>query len=647
MMKSRKTWIVLAGLVAALLVTVTSASASHEQPRLVHPLTGQAPARTFVVNKTSDSGDNTNAAVGTLRRAMVDANNSAGLDAIVFDLPGSGVKTITVKNYFPDLTDNAGVIIDGTRSDDRIEIDGSQVINHHGISIASNNNVIKGLIVNGVQGGGTGIGLQAGSSNNLIIGNYLGTNVAGTGAKGNHSGIWIGPNANYNTIGGTNGVSPGGACTGDCNLLSGNLNHGIVVDHASHNRIVGNFVGVDVNGNSVLMNGDDGVLLGNADNTVVGGASAAERNVIAGNKAINVEVGDNGSHHNLVQGNFIGLNSAGTSKLANSGSGVLIDGGAHDNVLDGNVISGNPKFGVLVFLGASRNEIKNNRVGIAANGDSNQGNGQKGIEVQTNGNSITGNRVAFNGSDGIRVKNGTGNTIRFNQTFDNRTFGINLGADAFTPNDNGDGDGGPNNLQNFPSLSGASADGATLTIKGTLNSRPSGRYSLDLFYNPACDLTFNNAVGEGKEYLGSTDVTTDGNGNASFTLQVATALSSGVVTATATDSGGNTSEYSYCQQISNTPVAPSAPQLLSPSNGEAVTQNPPTLDWAPAAGASYYRVAIRDGGPKGPKVYVNKNLTATQYTPPALPAGKTYYWVVKACAGTACARSAWFSFSVP
>lgn len=627
--------------------SLTAAQAGNLRPRLVNPRTGQTPDTVYVVTKTSDTGDNNNPGTGTLRRAIVDANNHPGFDAIVFDIPGSGVQTITVKNYLPDISDNAGVIIDGTQSDDRIVIDGSQTHNHHGLPILSDNNVIKGLVINGVNDGGAAIAIENGASNNVIIGNFLGTNPAGNSADGNNSGVFITGNSNGNFIGGTNGVTPGGPCTGDCNVLSGNRFHGIVVDHSYNNVIQGNFIGVNANGNGVVGNGDTGILLAYSPGNTVGGDTPEERNVISGNHSPNIEIGGNTSHDNKILGNFIGTNSAGTSPLRGDDNGILVDVNAHDNLIDSNVISGNAKDGVLVFQGATKTTITNNRVGVAASDDTNLGNGMKGIETQASNNYIANNRVAFNHLDGIRIKSGTNNGVRFNDVFSNSNFGINLGSDAWTANDTGDGDGGANYQQNFPVLSKATFDGTNVTVQGTLNSRPNGRYDIDFFWNPQCDVTFNHAAGEGKVYLGSTTVTTDGNGNTSFTIPFGGVPSGGVISSTATDSGNNTSEMSACPTIVTGAPPLTPPQLLTPSNGESVGANPPFMDWTDVNGATRYVFNIRQDAKNGTTVVLDKNVLVSEYNPPALDSGHTYFWFVKACNLGGCVKSQVFTFSIP
>lgn len=631
----KKITVISTAIAVAFLLLGTRALASHTPPHTAHPLTGEIAQHTFVVTSTADSGDNTHADKGTLRRAMVDANNTAGLDRIVFDFPGSGVRTIHVVNYFPDLTDNAGVIIDGlyradgSRNDNRIEIDASGTHGHHTFHIVSDNNVFQGLVVNG-NADAAGFAVEN-ADNNVFLGNYIGTDPSGMARKPNFAGIVL-TNAHNVVIGGTNGVSVNGRCTGDCNLLSGNNYHGIVLNTSTANtRVIGNFIGLNVNGSASLLNNEDGVLIANAHNNVVGGDTAQERNYIGGNHVIGVEIGLQDSYGNLIQGNYIGTNSQGTAAVAGNGAGVMLDHYAHDNIIDGNLISGAGDFGVLVFYNAVRTEIKYNRIGMTATTDDAIGNGRQGVEVQTGGNSIHNNRIAYSGLDGVLVKQGSNNLISQNSIFSNARFGINVSA---------------THLQNLPVIDSATVSGSTLTVKGSLNSRANIQYTLEFFQSPGCDLVFGHAVGEGKVYLGSTKVTTDGGGNASFSASLNGATGQGVVTGTATDSQNNSSEFSYCQAVTTVSATPSKPQLLSPTNNQEVTLNPPHLAWAPSANADWYKVVIRVDGRKGPKVAA-VTVTTEGYTPPTLASGKTYYWRVAACNSVGCTRSDMYTFTLP
>jgi hypothetical protein len=58
-----------------------------------------------VVTNTNDDG------AGSLRSAILASNATAGLDTIVFDIPGPGVKVINPQTVLPEITDR--VIIDG------------------------------------------------------------------------------------------------------------------------------------------------------------------------------------------------------------------------------------------------------------------------------------------------------------------------------------------------------------------------------------------------------------------------------------------------------------------------------------------------------------------------------------------------------
>ncbi|MEO8435610.1 MAG: Calx-beta domain-containing protein, partial [Pyrinomonadaceae bacterium] len=98
--------------------------------------------------------------------------------------------------------------------------------------------------------------------------------------------------------------------------------------------------------------------------------------------------------------------------------------------------------------------------------------------------------------------------------------------------------------QNFPLLSSVTSDSSSTTIQGTLNSTPNTTFRIDFYSNTACDPSGN---GEGAQFMGNANVTTAANGNAVINATLPVALAAGrVVTATATDPSGNTSEFSAC-----------------------------------------------------------------------------------------------------
>jgi hypothetical protein len=173
-----------------------------------------------------------------------------------------------------------------------------------------------------------------------------------------------------------------------------------------------------------------------------------------------------------------------------------------------------------------------------------------------------GNVIAFNGTIGgyggvvvvpfnFNIPNtDSRNTIRGNSIYSNLGPGIDLVPFGVTPNDAGDADDGANNLQNFPVITSVTPAGGSTTIQGTLNSKAAATYDVDFYRSGVCDASGN---GEGSLFVGTTSVTTNASGDASFNVTLPFALSPGqVVTATATDSSGNTSEFSAsagCREV--------------------------------------------------------------------------------------------------
>jgi hypothetical protein len=174
-----------------------------------------------------------------------------------------------------------------------------------------------------------------------VKGNYIGTNVPGTAAIPNDErGVWIGNGAPNNIIGGSN-ATPGGNCSGDCNLISGNGKQGIELYAADtySNTISGNYIGVNVSGTAAISNNEGGVFLvvGPRYNTI-GGATAAEGNLISGNGSFGVALEHPDTMSNTVQGNIIGLDVGG-SDLGNSGNGVMLRFNTTGNQIKENVIA--------------------------------------------------------------------------------------------------------------------------------------------------------------------------------------------------------------------------------------------------------------------------------------------------------------------
>ena len=168
-----------------------------------------------------------------------------------------------------------------------------------------------------VSGNGTGVSIEgSGTDANTVSGNYIGTNISGTAAISNTgNGVYIGGGASYNLIGGSN-ATPGGACSGECNLISGNGEGGVRIEGSGtmSNTVSGNYIGTDASGGAPLPNEDKGVYIRDgAQNNTIGGSTTSEGNVIAYNGSDGVLVDGSGSTGNTISHNSI---------TANGGSGI-------------------------------------------------------------------------------------------------------------------------------------------------------------------------------------------------------------------------------------------------------------------------------------------------------------------------------------
>ena len=538
------------------------------------PVSTNASAVTFTVNSTNDVDDGVCDGIHcSLREAIKAANATAAADQIAFDIGGGGVQTIAPTSALPAITQP--VILDGTTqpgfvANPIIELRGTGAgSNADGLVITGSGSTIRGLVINRFDA--PGIVLDgAGAFDNHIEGNFIGTNISGTGFAGNGvAGILIQNGAHDNVIGGTT--------AGARNVISGNGGFGIFITNntTTANRVEGNFIGPDLTGTLDRGNGNDGVRIdAGPDANVIGGTATGAGNVISGNGADGIEIHGGASTNNRIEGNFIGTNAAGSAAISNNHQGVVLQVNTFDNVVGGtvpgagNLISGNSRNGVyLNHVTTSGNRVEGNRIGTDVTGLLDLGNGFSGVYLIFDAfdNAIggvalgAGNVIAFNGFGGVILTSsgGASNPIRGNSIFENSNLGIDLGGtfpgggNGFTANDPGDGDSGPNRVQNFPVLTDAHIDSnGDLIVSYFIDTDlVNATYPLtaEFFEADAADQ-------EGQTVLGSDAYSAADRGGCGTppcekTVNLGNAAALGVASAdhlvaTATDDGGNTSEFS-------------------------------------------------------------------------------------------------------
>ncbi|MBV9468266.1 MAG: right-handed parallel beta-helix repeat-containing protein, partial [Abitibacteriaceae bacterium] len=497
-----------------------------------------------------------------------------------------------------------------------------------GGTAAGMRNIISGNLIDGVHI------VDKGTSDNVVQGNYIGTNLSGTAALANKgAGVTIANQAQHNTVGGTVAAAR--------NILSGNTQGVFLVDKGTDSNIIqGNYLGTDVTGNKALPNRDCGVAIWGGQHNLVGGSVTGARNVMSGNITDGIILAFDSTLNNQVQGNYIGLNAAGTSALPNRYFGVAIQGSSQ-NTIGGttpearNIISGNARAVLIVFAGTQGNAVQGNYIGLNPSGSATipngqgiviwqgatnniiggtatgagnviSGNRQDGIliipngPIGTDGNQVRGNTISHNSGSGVHVVGDSrGNSVRQNIIVANGKLGINLQPDGepdntVTPNDPGDADRGPNNLQNFPVITQVISNGSSTIINGTLNSTPNSRFDLDFYRNTALDAS---GYGEGEVYLGTTRTTTNNSGNGSFSVSVVGSFSRQFFTVTATNaSTGDTSEFSKAIQASVTPRAVRVSTTISTASASvaqsSIQLSFSRLDSEVAANGEHYFVFI-------------------------------------------------------
>src|SRR5205085_144068 len=299
---------------------------------------------TFTVTTTADNGSNLSPAPGSLRDAIVNAN-AAGGGTINFQIPASDpncnatthVCTITpVTRSLPDIT--APVTIDGYT--------------------------------------------QPGAHSNTL-------------AQGEDAVLLV--ELNGNGVSGLSGLNITAAnCTVRGLVINGFNVYGIALYESAttSNLIQGNYIGTNATGTAANSNGT-GVYFQRANGNQIGGTDPAARNVISGNfnNGILIENGGGAAGvGNIIQGNYVGTNAAGTAAIPNQAGGGIVINNCQNNLVGGtapgagNLVSGNLLQGIHIasgFPAATGNVVQGNLVGTDISGTSALGNGSWGVGIVT------------------------------------------------------------------------------------------------------------------------------------------------------------------------------------------------------------------------------------------------------------------------
>ena len=369
---------------------------------------------------------------------------SAGPTAAGLTLKASNstVKGLALDGFFV-----AGIVVDGASHDvisgDYIGVlpggslagpDYSGVVLQNGASAntiggttAATRDVISGNVQSGV------VVTNAGTKNNVIEGDYIGTDSTGLKPLPNRAeGVDVLNGASSNTVGGPTPAAR--------DVISGNGNFGLFIgDSGTVNNVVeGDYIGVDATGGTALGNASDGIdiVYGSSSNTI-GGATAGSGNVISGNGGDGLFLADPRTNNNLVAGNLVGTDGTGVKAVPNSDIGVDIIDNASHNTVGGtttgarNVISGNAQSGfVITDTGTMYNQVVGNFIGTDATGIKALPNGSDGVEIHFGAsyNTIGGttaaarNVISGNANAGISITDAG--------TMDNHVVGNFIGTDA-------------------------------------------------------------------------------------------------------------------------------------------------------------------------------------------------------------------------
>ncbi len=404
----------------------------------------------FIVTNTNDTG------AGSLRQAIIDANNSASdIVEITFDIPNTGPWIIAPGSELETIT-KEGLIIDAETqpdwdlaSENMVTIDATGFTGE-GLEVAAPNVGIYGLrIMNARYGvqvtGDTNDGLVVGSpeAGNVFLANDHDINIVDADdvtIQGNNLGVsgdGITTNAGNASIvlsGSASNIQIGGLLSAnEGNLMAGSntTSLGYLINAGAQDMInvQGNRIGVGINNSDITTS--RGLYFNGSTNVTIGGSSPDYRNYIGGiNSTAGIQIVGGSSIE--IRNNYIGVADDGVTALANVGAGILLESDAQVTIAE-NLISGNTTASGILTNGISTSAIIDaNIIGLQASGSAGLGNAT-GITVQGSSNvSITNNFISDNSNDGIHVTStSSGNTIQGNLVGTDITGNAGLGNGGY------------------------------------------------------------------------------------------------------------------------------------------------------------------------------------------------------------------------